>query len=176
MAKTLEDIKNEWIDHIGERSEKFGFPRIAGQLEGLLYLSSEPLSLDEMAARLEVSKASASTNMRLLEQWKVVRRAYQRGARKNFYQFNGDIWEVETEIMSTLAKDEMERFRKLLDRTEAHLKTVKPSGADAKSQVRFMKQRIVEMRDYLEAAQYFLDMLMAKGKITPAVIKKIKIT
>jgi len=176
MAKTLEDIKNEWIDHIGEKSEKFGFPRIAGQLEGLLYLSQQPMSLDEMAARLEVSKASASTNVRLLEQWKVVRRAYQRGARKNLYQFAGDIWEIETEIISTIVKDEVDRAKQLVDRTERDLKTIKTTSAAQKKEVRFFKERIKEMRESLEASEYFLNLLISKGKVTPAVVKKIKIS
>ena len=108
MQRNLEDLRNEWIDHIGERAEKFGFSRIAGQLEGLLFLSPGPMSLDEMADRLEVSKASVSTNIRFLERLKVVRKVYHRGERKNFYEIAGDIWEIETEILKTLIKDELE--------------------------------------------------------------------
>ena len=107
MKKTLDDVRNELIDSIGERAEKFGFPRCAGQLEGLLFLSNRPMSLDEMADRLEVSKASVSTNIRFLERWKVARRVYHRGERKNFYEIAGDIWEIETEIVSTIMKDEI---------------------------------------------------------------------
>ena len=39
MDKSVEDIRNDLINVIGERAEKFGFSRIAGQLEGLLILS-----------------------------------------------------------------------------------------------------------------------------------------
>ena len=67
MKKTAEDVRNEFIDTIGEASERFGMARIAGLLKGLLLVSREPISLDEMAQRLEVSKASVSTNIRLLE-------------------------------------------------------------------------------------------------------------
>ena len=121
MQRNLEDLRNEWIDHIGERSEKFGFSRIAGQLEGLLFLSGRPLSLDEMADRLEVSKASVSTNIRFLERLKVVHKVYHRGERKNFYEIAGDIWEIETEILKTRFKDELERVQRLVDRDSDYL-------------------------------------------------------
>ncbi|MBT4089643.1 MAG: GbsR/MarR family transcriptional regulator, partial [Deltaproteobacteria bacterium] len=54
MKKDIDDIRNDLINAIGEKAEKFGFSRIAGQLEGLLLFSKEPMSLDEMAERLEV--------------------------------------------------------------------------------------------------------------------------
>ena len=118
MAKTIEDIRNDLINVIGEKAEKFGFSRIAGQLEGLLLFSNKPMSLDEMAERLEVSKGSVSTNIRLLERWKVVRKVYHRGARKNYYEIRGNIWEIETEIMSTIVKDEIEKVREQLQNVE----------------------------------------------------------
>ena len=101
MKKTEEDIQNEFIDTIGEMTEWSGLTRAAGLLKGLLLLSREPLSLDDMAERLEVSKGSVSTNIRLLERWKAVRRVFNRGDRKNYYQLRGDLWEIETEIVSS---------------------------------------------------------------------------
>ena len=176
MARNLEDIRNAWIDQIGEKAEKFGFPRIAGQLEGLLFLSSEPLSLDEMASRLEVSKASVSTNIRYLERWKVVRRIYHRGERKNFYEINGGIWEIETEIVSTLVRDEMERFGKLLDRSEGDLESLEADSEEERKELELMQSRVVEMKDYLEAVDYFLNLLLERGEITSSVVKKITIS
>ena len=175
MARILEDIKNEWIDHVGEKAEKFGFPRIAGQLEGLLYLSREAMSLDDMAARLEVSKASVSTNIRYLERWKVVRRIYHRGERKNFYEIAGDIWEIETEIVSTLVRDELDRFNKLIARGEVDLKGIEGKSSEEKKDITQIKARFAEIKEYLEAGDYFLGLLMQKGKITSAIVKKIQI-
>ncbi len=176
MARSLEDIRNEWIDQIGEKAEKFGFPRIAGQLEGLLFLTNEPLSLDEMASRLEVSKASVSTNIRYLERWKVVRRIYHRGERKNFYEINGGIWDIETEIVSTLVRDEMERFGRLLERSEGDLEGLEAKTEEDEKELDLMTSRVAEMKDYLEAVDYFLNLLLERGKITSSVVKKITIS
>ena len=176
MTKTLEDVRNELIDEAGEKAEKFGFPRVAGQLKGLLLLTMGPLSLDEMAARLEVSKASISTNIRLLERWKVVRRVYNRGERKNYYEISGSIWDIETEILSTIMQEEMARFRRLIDSSDEALRSNKPRSKRDKEELKYVRERFDEIKEYLEAADYFIKQLTKKGKITPAVIKKIKIT
>jgi len=174
--KTLEDIRNEVINIIGEKAEKFGFSRIAGQLEGLLYLSSTPMSLDEMADRLEVSKASISTNIRLLENWKVVKKVYHRGQRKNFYEMKGNIWEIETEIASTIIKDEIERFKSLISHCMKDMKEIKARSKADKEELKFSKEKFADLEEYIEAAEYILNLLLKRGKITPAIVKKIKIT
>ena len=175
MEKTTEDLRNELIDEIGEKAERFGLPRIAGQLQGLLYFTNRALSLDEMSVMLEVSKASVSTNIRLLERWKVVRRVYQRGDRKNFYEIRGNIWEIESEFVSTIMKDELKRFKSRMARNSQELAMIHPESEEEKSDVEFLKGRFFEMEEYIDAVDHILSVLTQKGKITPAIIKKIKI-
>ena len=176
MAKTIEDIRNDFIHIVGEKTEKFGFSRIAGQLEGLLLLSNQPMSLDEMAERLEVSKGSVSSNIRLLERFKVVRKVYNKGARKNFYEIRGSISEIETEALSTIAKDEIERMKRIMAKVKADLNAVKGKSAEEKEEIAFIKRRFSEMEEYVESIEYFLNLLLKQGEITPAVVKKISIS
>lgn len=176
MAKTIEDIRNDLIHVIGEKAEKFGFSRIAGQLEGLLLFTNQPMSLDEMAERLEVSKGSVSTNIRLLERWKVVRKVYHKGARKNFYEIRGNIWDIETEIMSTVVKDEIERVKSLMLNCETDLKAIQGTTKEENEEIVFLKQRFSEIKEYIESAEHILNLLLKQGEITPAVVKKITIS
>jgi DNA-binding transcriptional regulator GbsR (MarR family) len=44
----------------------FGLPRSIGQIYGLLFVSAKPLPMDEVVARLEISKGSASQGLSLL--------------------------------------------------------------------------------------------------------------
>lgn len=176
MAKTIEDIRNDLIHVIGEKAEKFGFSRIAGQLEGLLLFTNQPMSLDEMAERLEVSKGSVSTNIRLLERWKVVRKVYHRGARKNFYEIRGNIWDIETEIMSTIVKDEIERVKSLMSNCETDLNAIQGTTEEENEEIAFLQQRFSEINEYIESAEHILNLLLKQGEITPAVVKKITIS
>jgi HTH-type transcriptional regulator, glycine betaine synthesis regulator len=176
MVKTIEDIRNDFLHIIGEKAEKFGFSRIAGKLEGLLLFSNHPMSLDEMADRLEVSKGSVSTNIRFLERFKVVRKVYNKGDRKNLYEIRGSISEIETEVLSTIAKDEIERTKRIMEKSKADLNVVKGKSAEEKEEIAFIKRRFSEMEEYIESVEYFLNLLLKQGEITPAVVKKISIS
>lgn len=175
MNKTIEDIRNDLIHVIGEKAEKFGFSRIAGQLEGLLLFSNAPMSLDEMAERLEVSKASVSTNIRFLERLKVVRKVYHRGARKNFYEIRGNLWEIETELMSTIVKDEIERVKGIMSKSGTDLNNIHLTENE-EEEAAFLRQRFAEINEYIESAEYILNLFLKQGEISPAVVKKITIS
>ena len=53
--------KQEMVQIGGRIAQILGIPRSTGQILGLLYFSSEPLSLAEMCSMLGLSKASTST-------------------------------------------------------------------------------------------------------------------
>lgn len=82
--------EDQFVEKLGRLIEEDGGPRIAGRILGTLFLSARELSLDEIAERLQVSKASVSTNARLLEQLGVVERRAHPGDRRDFYRVGPD--------------------------------------------------------------------------------------
>src|SRR5436309_14543735 len=87
-------ITNDVILRGGLLAQRYGLPRIAGEIVGLLFMTDGPLSLDEIATALKVSKASVSTNVRLLESLRFVRRGDVREGRRDHYVIAGDAWDV----------------------------------------------------------------------------------
>lgn len=83
----------EFIEKMGLVCEKEGMPRISGRMLGLLMVEGGPFSLDEIAERLQVSKASVSTNARTLEQFGMIERVSTPGDRRDFYRIESDPWE-----------------------------------------------------------------------------------
>jgi DNA-binding transcriptional regulator GbsR (MarR family) len=81
-----------FIETMGLVLESDGLPRIAGRILGLLLVSEEPRSLDDLAAELGVSKASVSTNTRLLEQRGVLERVSRPADRRDYYQVPRDLF------------------------------------------------------------------------------------
>jgi DNA-binding MarR family transcriptional regulator len=76
----------QFIERMGLAIERMGLSRTFGRLFGLLMLADRPLSLDEMVERLDVSKASVSTNARACEELGLARRVGVRGDRKDYYE------------------------------------------------------------------------------------------
>lgn len=60
--------------------------KVGGQIYALLFLSHEPLSLDEIAEALKISKSNISINIRLLEESKLVRKVWVKRTRKDYYE------------------------------------------------------------------------------------------
>jgi DNA-binding transcriptional regulator GbsR (MarR family) len=81
-----------FIESMGLTLESDGLPRIAGRIFGLLLVSEEARSLDDLAAELGVSKASVSTNARLLEQRGVLEQVSRPADRRDYYQVPRDLF------------------------------------------------------------------------------------
>ena len=81
----------QFIEDLGLSVEEDGMPRIAGRILGLLTVEEDPLRFDEIAERLQVSRASVSTNTRLLEQLGFLERFTVRGERRDFFRLTEDI-------------------------------------------------------------------------------------
>jgi DNA-binding transcriptional regulator GbsR (MarR family) len=76
----------QFVERMGLAIERLGLPRTFGRLFGLLMVADRPLSLDEVAEQLHVSKASVSTNARSAEDIGLARRVGVRGDRRVYYE------------------------------------------------------------------------------------------
>ena len=82
-----------FVEGVGAYFERFALPRIGGCLLGLLLVVDRPLSLDDMANTLGVSRASVSTNMRLILAIGLAELVTLPGDRRDYYRFTDDAWE-----------------------------------------------------------------------------------
>lgn len=89
----MDQETRDFIESMGRQFEEDGAPRIAGRLFGFLMLQDEPCSLDDVAEQLQVSKGSASSNARMLEQLGIAERVTRAGDRRDYYQISPDIGE-----------------------------------------------------------------------------------
>lgn len=94
----MEQPVQNFVERIGLLTEEDGFPRIAGRILGLLLVEERPSSLDEMVEKLQVSKASISTNVRMLERLRILERVSAPGDRRDYYRVGEDPWENMFEV------------------------------------------------------------------------------
>ena len=62
------------VEVFAELADLFGNPRSHGQIYGLLFSSSVPLSMDDIVGRIGISKGSASLGLRALEELGAIER------------------------------------------------------------------------------------------------------
>jgi DNA-binding transcriptional regulator GbsR (MarR family) len=82
-----------FTDRMGQIFEAEGRPRIAGRIFGWLLVSDQPRSLDQIAVSLGVSKASASTNARMLADMGVLERVSLPADRHDYYRVSPDLFQ-----------------------------------------------------------------------------------
>jgi DNA-binding transcriptional regulator GbsR (MarR family) len=113
----MHEAARDFVERMGLHLEADGMPRSAGRIFGYMMLAETPCSLDEMAESLQVSKASASTNARLLEQVGLLERTIEVGDRRDFYRMRPDAWER----MLLLARRRWEVMQDLLGQARSAL-------------------------------------------------------
>lgn len=94
----MHEVERDFVERLGLMMEAEGMPRIAGRIFGYLMIHEGSYSLDELAERLRVSKASVSTNARQLERLGVLERVGVPGDRRDYYRMDEDAWERMLEV------------------------------------------------------------------------------
>jgi DNA-binding transcriptional regulator GbsR (MarR family) len=82
----LEPLEIEIIQFFVQFSRALGQPRSVAEIYGLLFVSHQPLAMDTLIERLNLSKGSASQGLKYLEELGAVRTVYVAGARRNHYE------------------------------------------------------------------------------------------
>lgn len=82
----MSTARDRFIEQSGLMVQAEGLPRIAGQILGYLIIEGGPRTLTQMTEALKISKASASTNARLLEHHGSARRVSALGQRQDAYE------------------------------------------------------------------------------------------
>jgi DNA-binding transcriptional regulator GbsR (MarR family) len=107
----MEGAEQTFVERMARLAVEEGLPRIGGYLLGYLLVHEGRHSLDDLAAALDVSKGSVSTNARMLDRVGFVRRTTVPGDRRDYYELVQAPWEH----MFAVVKRRMTRFRDALD-------------------------------------------------------------
>ncbi len=83
---SLTTLQREVVDFFVDGVKVLGLPRSLGEIYGLLFISTAPLSIDDLVRDLEISKGSASQGLRMLRTLGAVREAAGNGDRRTYYE------------------------------------------------------------------------------------------
>ena len=89
----LSTEQRHFIETVGLYFEQYQVSRIGGRLLGLLALLEGPFTLDQMAGALGVSRASVSTNIRVLATMGLAEHLSLPADRRDYYRFPDDPWQ-----------------------------------------------------------------------------------
>ncbi|MDE2858575.1 MAG: helix-turn-helix domain-containing protein [Chloroflexota bacterium] len=167
LTNDLQIVHDSMLDGLGQLADYFGFSTVMGQLFGTLLLSAEPLSLDDMTARLGMSKASVSTNMRSLERMGMVRQVWVRGGngRRKYYQAETDFWQIFSNILSGRELRDVERALAVMEENRQRISgTIDDLPYDEQLLARLYLDRIAQIQALFRFAQLIINSVLKQVK------------
>lgn len=108
------------VEIFADLAELFGNPKSYGQIYGLLFANENPLSMEEIAQRLDISQGSISQGLRQLEAFGAVVREKNNGSRQSLYT-------AKLEMKLLISGFLKERVIPRLESTESRIKALRTS-------------------------------------------------
>lgn len=84
----------------GDMGGSWGVNRSVAQIHALLFVSGRPMNAEEIADALKMARSNVSTSIRDLMNWGLVRRVPTLGDRRDFFEAEGDVWEMASKIVA----------------------------------------------------------------------------
>ena len=135
-----------FIEEMGLIVQEGGAPRIAGRIFGLLIVEGRELSLHQIADRLGVSRASVSTNARMLASRGLLRHTAHSGDRQDYYE----LAPFHFQMMAEIAR-QFDRYARMIG---AHAVQIEPESPPVASRIRtlanFYQQSSLFMDEWSE--------------------------
>ena len=160
-------------------ASSWGIPRSMAEVHALLYLSDEALNTDDVMARLDISRGSASMTLRSLLDWGVISRVYRRGDRKEYFSAEQDVWKLFRTILRERKKREIEPLLDELHTCRDLSTTLNPGRKKRKldpeaARLKALNDRLDNMIEFIEMINSVSNHLMnSSGKGLELAVKLI---
>jgi DNA-binding transcriptional regulator GbsR (MarR family) len=108
LMQTLEDVEQKFVGLWRSMSSLWGISPTMAEIHGLLYITGKALSMDDIMARLGISRGNVSMNLSKLAEWGLIRRVHKRGDRRDYYESLSDVWEMFTLVAAQRKRREID--------------------------------------------------------------------
>src|SRR5689334_3599677 len=121
LPQRLAEVEDRFVDLWRMMSALWGVSPTMAQIHGLLYITGQALSMDDIMQRLGTSRGNVSMNLTKPVEWGLVRRAPRRGDRRDYYESLSDVWEMFTVVAAQRKRREVDPILSTLRRCREEL-------------------------------------------------------
>ena len=144
----LNGATRKLVLHWGEMGTRWGINRTVAQVHALLFLSSEPLTAEEIADTLSVARSNVSTSLKELQSWKLAQVVHRIGDRRDHFQTSHDVWDLFMTVIEQRVEREIEPTLAVLQRCAAEVQTARGTQAETAVRIRSLTEFMQEMHDW----------------------------
>jgi DNA-binding transcriptional regulator GbsR (MarR family) len=172
MMTALQTARQHFIQALSRISAFWGFPKAMGAIYAALYLSPQPLSLDELVNQVSVTKGAVSTNVRSLERLGMVHPHIAIGERKDYYTAEIDFWKI---IRGILREREKSEFDHAIRAVRTSLELAHSAGADPEEveQATFVANRLQAMDGFFHTLDNLVVTLLALDELRLGALERL---
>jgi DNA-binding transcriptional regulator GbsR (MarR family) len=142
------------IPHFESFLNNIGFKRIDGAIYGLLVLSEDPLTSEEIENHLSLSQSAISLSLKTLAHFGAVSTTYNRERRANTHSAKPDSLEIVSTVFKKREQEKIQEFRQMAHR--ALKKTNSSSIEGDKSRVHLRLESIISTCEIAESVINFI--------------------
>jgi DNA-binding transcriptional regulator GbsR (MarR family) len=161
----IEAARNLFIRRWGEMAASWGVSRTMAEIHALLFLSAKPLCTDDVMEQLEVSRGSASTNLRQLVNWGLITRVHHRNDRREYFEAEKDVWQMFETILRERRRREVQPMVETIERCMEMIEPVrKQNGAGGNGEADQFRTRLTELQEFCQLTNSFFNLISQSGR------------
>ncbi len=149
VAAVREQVEQDFVGLWRRMSSLWGISPTMAEIHGLLYITGAALSMDDIMARLGISRGNVSMNLSKLAEWGLIRRVHKRGDRRDYYESLSDVWEMFTLVASQRKRREIDPILNTLRECKDHLSPETLGASAAADQVQEQRRRVQDLLSLL---------------------------
>lgn len=149
LTPTLDAVEEDFIGLWRSMSSLWGISPTMAEVHGLLFISGAALSMDEIMARLRISRGNVSMNLSKLVEWGLVHRVHKRGDRRDYYESLRDVWEMFTLVAAQRKRREIDPILNTLRQCRERLSPETLGGSADEERATQRRERVEDMLTFL---------------------------
>ncbi|MFK5983037.1 MAG: ArsR family transcriptional regulator [Flavobacteriaceae bacterium] len=163
-----QEAKEKFISTWGSLGTLWGINKAMAQIQALLFISTKPLSMEDIMEDLKISRGNASMNLRQLIEWGIVNKEIILGERKEHFTTEKDV----QELARIIAK---ERSRREIQPVIKVLKEISSIENDNSEKTKELIKQTKALHDLTENADVMINKLVNHNQnwLTKSLIKLI---
>lgn len=114
-------IRTNLIEAIAETMDLYGVTHSSGQLYGIMFFEDQPMSLDDMKDRMNMSKSNMSYAVRSLLESQMVHKLNEKQERKEMYAVESDFFLTFQKFFSHKLQREIDVMTSVIDQSSPEL-------------------------------------------------------
>lgn len=150
MKPALSELEKEIIDIFVRIAGVLSLPRSVGELYGVLFISPEPMCIDDLMYKLKISKGSTSQGLKILRSFGAVNPVYVAGDRRDFFTAEAELRRIVSGFVNEQIRPHLDNGKARMARMESLLAEQKPEQKD------FISERIERLQNWQKRANALL--------------------